>query len=299
MDKTILGKFLKSGFVENGKLHPTVEGAAQGGVISPALTVMTLSGLEKKLLPANKHQKEREKINVVAYADDFIITADSKEILENRIKPILEEALKTAGLELSPTKTKITHIDDGFDFLGFNVRKYKDGTLLIKPAKANVKRFLQEIKSTIRKGAALPTEKLIHTLNARLTGWVNYYRSSVASKVFSYVDSEIFHALMRWALKRHARKGKRWIVRKYFTSLGGDNWRFHCYIEGKDGKPKPLYLRKASDTKIRRHLKIHSAATPFNPLYKDYFKQREETRKKRKTISNLECSTGLRVVQPY
>jgi len=260
---------------------------------------MTLSGLEKKLLPANKHQKEREKINVVAYADDFIVTADSKEILENRIKPILEEALKIVGLELSPTKTKITHIDDGFDFLGFNVRKYKDGTLLIKPAKANVKRFLQEIKSTIRKGAAMPTENLIHPLNSRLTGWVNYYRSSVASKVFSYVDSEIFHALMRWALKRHACKGKRWIVRKYFTRLGGDNWRFHCYVEGKDGNQKPLYLRKATDTKIRRHLKIHSAATPFNPTYKDYFKQREETRKKRKKISNLECSAGLRVVQSY
>lgn len=231
MDKIILGKFLKSGFVENGRLHLTPEGAAQGGVISPALTIMTLSGLEKKILPANQHQKEREKINAVAYADDFIVTADSKEILENRIKPILVEALKIVGLELSPTKTKITHIDDGFDFLGFNVRKYKEGKLLIKPAKENVKRFLQEMKDTIEKGVAMPTENLIHTLNSRLTGWVNYYRSSVASKVFAYVDHEIFHALMRWALKRHARKGKRWIVRKYFTTFGGDNWRFHCHIE--------------------------------------------------------------------
>lgn len=138
MDKVILGKFLKSGFVEDGKLYPTIEGAAKGGVISPALTVMTLSGLEKRILPVNQHQKEREKINVVAYADDFIVTANSKEILENRIKPILQEALKRVGLELSPTKTKITHIDDGFDFLGFNVRKYKDGTLFCKGKRPKV-----------------------------------------------------------------------------------------------------------------------------------------------------------------
>lgn len=176
---------------------------------------------------------------------------------------------------------------------------YNNGKLLIKPAKANVKRFLNEIRTIIKKGVALPTDKLIHTLNTRITGWVNYYRSSVSSEVFSKVNHEIIQTLMRWAYKRHARKGKRWIVNKYFTSLRSDNWRFHCVIKDKAGNKKPLYIKNASDTKIRRHVKIKSAATPFDPLYKGYFEQREETGKRNKTISNYKKTAGLRIIQSY
>lgn len=104
---------------------------------------------------------------------------------------------------------------------------------------------------------------------------------------------------MRWVLKRHARKGKRWVVNKYFTTLGGDHWRFHCVIKDKTGKKKPLYLKNASDTKIRRHVKIKSSATPFNPLYKEYFEQREEKRIRRKTISKMTHAAGLKIIQPY
>ena len=299
MDKVILRKFLKSGFMENNQFHPTTAGTPQGGVISPALAVLALSGLEQSVRSTKDKQQKLEKIHMIAYADDFIVTAASKELLENKVKPILEKALAKVGLELSNTKTKITHINDGFDFLGFNVRKYNNGKLLIKPAKANVKRFLQEIRTIIKKGVALPTDKLIHMLNTRLTGWVNYYRSSVSSEVFSKVNHEIIQTLIRWACKRHARKGKRWIVNKYFTSLGGDNWRFHCIVKDKNGKKKPLYLKNACDTKIRRHVKIKSAATPFDLLFKDYFKKRDEDRKRRQTISNYSDTAGLRIIQPY
>lgn len=174
------------------------------------------SVLEKSVCSIKSKRDHPKKIHMISFADDFIITAVNKEILETEVKPILEEALAKVGLELSSTKTRITHINDGFDFLGFNVRKYNNGKLLIKPAKANVKRFLNEIRTIIKKGVALPTDKLIHTLNTRLTGWVNYYRSSVSSEVFSKVNHEIIQTLMRWAYKRHARKGKRWIVNKYF-----------------------------------------------------------------------------------
>jgi RNA-directed DNA polymerase len=299
MDKLILRKFLKCGFMEKNQLHPTTAGTPQGGVCSPALAVMALSGLEGLIRRKTDKRENPEKINMIAYADDFVITASSKEVLTNKVIPLLTKALAKVGLELSSTKTKITHIDDGFDFLGFNVRKYKNGKLLIKPAKANVIRFLQEIRATIEKGVALPTEQLIHTLNSRLTGWVNYYRTSVSSDVFAKIDHEIVHALLRWGMKRHARKGKKWIVKKYFTSFKGNNWQFHCMTEDKKGNPKPLYLRNAQDTRIRRHVKIKSEATPFNPLYKEYFKQREEERKRRKTISNYNDSAGLRVIQPY
>jgi RNA-directed DNA polymerase len=259
---------------------------------------MALSGLERLVRSPIEKQRDKEKINMIAYADDFVVTAASRELLESKVLPTLTEALAKVGLELSIEKTKITRIDEGFDFLGFNVRKYKNGKLLIKPAKANVIRFLQEIRATIEKGVALPTEQLIHTLNSRLTGWVNYYRTSVSSDVFAKIDHEIVHALLRWGMKRHARKGKKWIVKKYFTSFKGNNWQFHCITEDKKGNPKPLYLRNAQDTRIRRHVKIKSEATPFNPLYKEYFKQREEERNRRKTISNYNDSAGLRVIQP-
>jgi RNA-directed DNA polymerase len=202
MDKVILRKFLKASFMEHQQLYPNELGCPQGSPISPALMVMTLSGLEKKILPTKSHQKEREKINVIAYADDFIVTAATKEILEDRILPILHSALKELGLELSMEKTKITNIKDGFDFLGFHFRKY-NGKLLIKPSKANIKKFLKEIKLVIKRCGAVPTDTLIYTLNSRITGWVNYYRTSVASKVFVTVDSVIFHALMKWSLNQY------------------------------------------------------------------------------------------------
>lgn len=299
MDKVILRKFLKSGFMEKNQLYPTTAGAPQGGCASAALAVMALSGLETKIRSSTSRQQNKEKINMIAYADDFIVTAESKELLEKKVMPQLVEALAKVGLELSATKTKITHIEDGFDFLGFSVRKYKNGKLLIKPSKAGIKRFLKSIKEIIKQGVAWPTEKLIHTLNNRLTGWANYYQSSVSSEAFSTIDHEIFKALMRWACKRHARKGKRWIVKKYFTTLRGNHWRFHCKIKDKEGKQRPLYLKNASDTKIRRHIKIKSAATPFDPLYREYFIQREQERIRRKTISNFAHSTGLKIVQPY
>ena len=298
MDKAILRKFLKSGFMEKNQLHPTTAGTPQGGIISPALAVMALSGLEDKLLARTEYRRNREKINMIAYADDFIITAASKELLEKKVMPILVQALAKVGLELSIAKTKITHIDDGFDFLGFNIRKYK-GKLLIKPSKAGIKRFIKVIKETIKNGTAQPVEYMIHNLNNRITGWVNYYRSSVASKVFSMIDNVIFLNLMRWACKRHARKGKQWIVRKYFTSVGGDHWRFYCKTKDKCGKDKLLYLKNAANTKIRRHIKVKSAATPFNPLYKDYFEQRDNERARRLTISNSADFAGLKMIQSY
>ena len=299
MDKVILRKFLKAGVMEHRQFFPTKLGCPQGSPISPALMVMTLAGLEAKLLPAKRHQKEREKINVISYADDFIVTAVTQEILKERILPVLITALKEVGLELSMEKTKITKIEDGFDFLGFYFRKYK-GKLLIKPSKANVKKFLKEIKLVIKKGKALPTDKLISTLNSRLTGWVNYYRSSVASKVFVTVDSEIFHTLIKWCIDRHNNKGKPWIIKKYFTKLGGDNWRFHCETEDKTGKQKLLYLKKASDTKIRRHIKIRSAANPFDPQYKEYFAERsKKERRQHFEYINDSDSAGLRIIQSY
>ena len=150
MDKTILRKFLKAGYMDKGRFYSTTTGVPQGGTISSALAVMALSGLERLLPASTQKQRRIEKVYMTSYADDFVVTAAAKEILTDKVIPILTDALVKVGLELSLTKTKITQVKDGFDFLGFNVRKYKNGKLLIKPAKANIKDFLQEIRALIK-----------------------------------------------------------------------------------------------------------------------------------------------------
>ena len=156
-----------------------------GNSSSPTMAVMALSGIENKLVSVKAKHWNKEKINMISYADDFVITAASEEIIKDKVIPIVVSTLKEVGLELSPEKTKITKIENGFDFLGFNVRKYKSGKLLIKPSKANVINFLREIRTCIKKGIALPTDKLIYMLNQKITGWTNYYRSVVSSTMES------------------------------------------------------------------------------------------------------------------
>ena len=129
---------------------------------------------------------------MISYADDFIITGASKEVLEQKVMPLLVSFLKERGLELSSEKTFITHVDKGFDFLGFNVRKYK-GKLLIKPSKKNVKAFLDDIRELLKSQMATKTEKLIQQLNPKLRGWANYFRHVVAKETFRYVDNVIFN----------------------------------------------------------------------------------------------------------
>jgi len=143
MDKKMLSLWLKAGYIEEGKLYPNHKGTPQGGIISPVIANMTLDGLEnaaKSAVPQRIFGNTRSKINVIRYADDFIITCVSKDILQNKVKPAIESFLAERGLELSQEKTKITRIDQGFDFLGQNCRKYK-GKMLITPAKDNVREF--------------------------------------------------------------------------------------------------------------------------------------------------------------
>lgn len=196
-------------------LHPTFHGLPQGSVISPAILVIALSGLEEAIKSATSI---KDKVNVISYADDFIITGASKEVLEHKVKPIVVAFLKDRGLELSQQKTKITHVDDGFDFLGFNVRKYK-GKLLIKPSKKNVKSFLDEIRKTIKSNATAATENLIYQLNPKIRGWANYFSHVVAKETFNYVDSYIFKAILQWIRRRHPEKSAEWMYKKYFRSV--------------------------------------------------------------------------------
>jgi len=269
MDKTILMKFLKAGYIEKGMWYPTTDGTPQGGLISPTLLVLTLSGFERAI--KRLFNKLNSKVNVITYADDFVITGPSREVLEIVVIPTVEKFLKERGLILSKEKSKITHIEDGFDFLGFNIRKYSNGKVLTKPSKAGIKRFLMNIRQVIINNNAAKTENLIRMLNPKITGWTNYYRSAVSSRVFSYIDHMIYQALDKWIRRRHRNKGRIWTNKKYFRRKGLNNWQFFAKEKGKDNKPILLDLRLAGNTHIKRHIKIRGEANPYNPEYKEYF----------------------------
>ena len=275
MDKTILRKWLAAGYMEEGVVHPTEAGTPQGGIASPALANMALDGLEEI---ARRAAPSNQKVHVVRYADDFIITGASKEVLEMKVKPAVVAFLKERGLELSDEKTRITHIDDGFDFLGFNVRKYA-GKLLIKPSKGAIKSFLEGIRELIKASGATKTEDLIRQINTKLRGWANYFRHVVAKKTFVYVDHQVFLALISWINRRHPNKSARWKRQRYFRSEGRCNWVFFASVRDASGKVTCLDLFQAASVPIVRHIKIQADATPYNPTFTDYFARRAQSRR--------------------
>jgi RNA-directed DNA polymerase len=275
MDKSILRKWLAAGYMEEGVVYPTEAGTPQGGIASPALANMTLDGLEEI---ARRAAPRNQKVHVVRYADDFIITGASKEVLEMKVKPAIVAFLKERGLELSDEKTRITHIDDGFDFLGFNVRKYA-GKLLIKPCKGAIKSFLKRIREIIKANVAAKTEDLIRQLNSKVRGWANYFRHVVAKKTFGYVDDQVYRALIAWINRRHPNKSARWKRQRYFRSEGRRNWVFFALVRDASGQGTCLDLFQAMSVPIVRHIKIQAQATPYDPAFTDYFARRAQSRR--------------------
>ena len=282
MDKKILEKWLKSGYAEERKFYPTYKGTPQGGIISPTIANMTLDGLEKAAkaaVPARMYRNIRSKVNVIRYADDFIITGATREILQVKVKPAVQAFLSERGLTLFEEKTRITRIEDGFDFLGQNCRKY-GGKLLIKPSKSNARAFLKNISQTIRKGGAMAATALIGALNPKIRDWANYHRHIVAGRVFGKMDNCIYKQLWRWMIRRHPRKRKSRLVRKYWT--GGNPWRFSAVGKKKDGSVRKYQLIRAHSIGIERHAKIRGDANPFDLKYQDYFRKRKQKRTKKR-----------------
>ena len=241
-DKKTLSKWLTAGYIEEETLHPTYDGVPQGGSISAALLVLALNGFEKAV---KKTTSNKDKVNVIIYADDFVITGATKEVLENKVMPTIIAFLKERGLTLSTEKSKITHVDEGFDFLGFNVRKYK-GKLLIKPSKVNVKVHLNKIRELIKSHATIKTADLIRLLNQRIRGWTNYYRHVVSKATFNYVDYHIFKAIMQWVNRRHPEKNAKWKYKKYFRTQNMRQWIFSSIVINKKGQSTFLDLFRAS-----------------------------------------------------
>ena len=281
METQVLQKWLKCGYVDTKQLFPTEEGTPQGGAISPTLMNMTLDGLERLLkerLPTRKKVNGKthfNKMNFVRYADDFIVTGESPEFLREEVLPIIRDFMTERGLQLSEEKTVITHIDDGFDFLGKNIRKY-NGKLLIKPSKQSVGSLLKKVREIVKSNKSAKQDSLIRQLNPVIRGWVNNQRFVVSAETFSKIDYQIYNCLWQWAKRRHKNKGRRWIAAKYWHCIGTRNWTFAVEERTKkNGEQSYFALEYATDTKIIRFKKIVSNANPFDERWSGYYEERD------------------------
>src|SRR5262245_17894018 len=279
MDKAILYQWLKAGYLEQNLLYPTEAGTPQGGICSPVILNMALDGFEARLRAAfpskiwNGQKQVCPKVNLIRLADDFLITGATKELLDHEVKPVVEAFLQERGLALSPEKTRISHIEEGCDFLGQHIRKYH-GKLLIKPATKSIKTFLRKVRNVIKAHKGATAGSLICLLNPLIRGWAQYHRHVVSAKVFQSVDHAIFQALWRWAKRRHSNKGVRWIKARYFTTVGTQHWVFAGEVQGPAGQRQAVQLFKAHSLPISRHPKIANEANPYDPRWELYFEQR-------------------------
>jgi RNA-directed DNA polymerase len=298
LEKVMLKKWLKAGYPENHHFHPTEEGTPQGGIISPAVANMTLDGLERLLashFSKTSNGGRRAKVNLIRYADDFCVTGSSKELLEQQVKPLIEQFLKERGVELSAEKTVVTHIEQGFDFLGQTVRKYQKGKrpkFFITPSKKNVKTFLRKIRKRIKESRDLTAGELIAELNPQIRGWALYHRHVVSAAIYKAVDHAIFQAIWKWARRRHRNKPRRWVKDKYFPDEGPNRWVFTGVLKGEEGQVKVVRLLAASSIRIERQTKIRAEANPYDPAWETYFEKRldvqmEARLKGRRWLSHL------------
>ncbi|MGV8108457.1 group II intron maturase-specific domain-containing protein [Methanospirillum sp.] len=232
--------------------------------ISPILANMALDGMEDLIMK----RYPKMKVHFVRYADDFVVTTPTREIAEE-VKSLISDFLAKRGLTLSESKTKITHINDGFDFLGINIRKYR-GVLLMKPSKESVKKITRKIGLVLLKAAAWNQDKVIQKLNPIIIGWTNYHRHIASTKTFNRMDFILWNQLWQWAKRRHPDKGRKWVAQRYWSKKGNRNWVF-CSEE--------QTLKMFSETSIRRHFMVKLDRNPF--LDREYFLNRIERMKKR------------------
>ena len=279
--RALIRQWLKAGYVEEGVKQDTPAGTPQGGVISPLLANIALHGMEEALGIARRANFSIiGNRALVRYADDFVVLCESREDAEEVIR-ILRVWLKQKGLELSKEKTRIVHLTEGFDFLGFNVRLYPTKTknsghkLLIKPSKASVKALRRKLKAEWRSLIGANARAVVSKLNPIIRGWANYHRGYVSKETFSSLDNWMFHRTQRWTKRTHPTQSAKWRKRYWgrFHPRRNDNWVF-------GDKPTGMFLQKFSWTKIQRHVKVKGDYSPDDSTLRNYWDKR-----RRKTAS--------------
>jgi RNA-directed DNA polymerase len=279
--KRMIADWLKAGVFEPGKgFAPTEEGTPQGGVISPTLLNVALHGLEEaagvRYHTTGTHAGEAVAGTpiLVRYADDLVVCCHTRQQAE-QVKAKLAEWLTPRGLAFNEAKTSVCHLCDGFDFLGFSVRRYPNGKLLIKPSKAAVKRFRSRLADEMRRLRGSNAMAVIAALAPITRGWAAYYRGAVASRTFSSLDNYVWRLTYKWAKHSHPGKPKRWVTARYFGKFHrfrDDQWVFGDRDSG-------AYLPKFSWTKIVRHTLVKGTASPDDPALAGYWAERRRRSK--------------------
>ena len=275
--------WLKAGVMDGKQLFPTSEGTPQGGTISPLLANIALHGMEERIkqyaetLPTKRGRNRLDNyrsLNLIRYADDFVILHEEITVVQ-RCKEIISEWLQGMGLELKPSKTMLTHTlnqyeqeKPGFDFLGFTIQQFPVGKYhskqgfktIITPSKQKQKVHYDQIASVIETHKAAPQAALISHLNPIIRGWANYYATVVSKDTYSDIDNLMYQKLSAWAKRRHPKKNGEWVSKRYWQSIGGDNWVFATRKEGLTS----LRLLKHSATPIVRHVKVKGESSPYD-----------------------------------
>jgi len=267
-------QWLKAGVIDRGRFAPTEQGCPQGGVISPVLMNVVLHGMEEAAgvryitTGSNAGTARPGSPVLIRYADDALALCHSREQAE-QVQARLAAWLGPRGLVFNQDKTRVVRLDDGVDFLGFSVRRYR-GKLLIKPGKAAVKRIKARLTAEMKALRGHNARMVLIRLNPVIRGWSAYYRHCVSSKVFDALDDHVWKLTYKWANWTHPHKGKRWIVRKYFgrfVHTRRDRWVFGDRDSG-------AYLLKFAWTKITRHTLVKGWASPDDPALASYWAAR-------------------------
>ncbi|QSX67329.1 MAG: group II intron reverse transcriptase/maturase [Dolichospermum sp. DET69] len=271
--------WLKAGVMDGKQLFPTSEGTPQGGVISPLLANIALHGMEERIKQytetlEGRKQHNYQSLSLIRYADDFVILHKDITVVQ-RCKEIISEWLQGMGLELKPSKTRLTHTlhqyeqeKPGFDFLGFTIQQFPVGKYhskqgfktIITPSKQKQKVHYDQIASVIEAHKAAPQAALISRLNPIIRGWANYYATVVSKVTYSDIDHLIYQKLNAWAKHRHPKKNGKWVSKRYWQSIDGDNWVFATRKEGSTS----LRLLNHADTPIVRHVKVKGESSPYD-----------------------------------
>jgi RNA-directed DNA polymerase len=274
--RELIKQWLKAGYVDNGVFHETDEGTPQGGVISPLLANIALHGIERLLgVKYNKKGENISKRGVVRYADDFVVFCQTREDAEQVIRD-LTPWLAERGLSLSPEKTRIVHLDEGFDFLGYNVRHYKDRRtrtgrkLLVQPSKDAISKVRDKLKAVWMSHRSKPAIAVCQKLNPIIRGWANYHRTAVSTHTFARMDQWMFIRTVRWATRRHPHKANKWRRQRYwgqFNRMRNDTWVF-------GDKHSGYYLLQFKWFHRRHHVLVKGTSSPDDPSLRDYWQQR-------------------------
>ena len=269
---TIIEKILKAGIMEELAFSPSDEGTPQGGIISPMLSNVALTYLDE--IVRDRYTFGKRKTNpIVRYADDFVIITEN-EAQAKEIKSYIGVELKNRiGVELSDDKTSITNISDGFDFLGFNIRKYKNrdiDKLLIMPSRKNVKKVIQKLKDTfdwvLQNGRSIDT--LIRLHNPIFRGWANYYRHSVSKRTFSYITDRYWDMTSRFLMEKYPNQLKSNWRKLFFTMVDKDRWNLHDRDTG-------ATIIKITKIPIIRYTKVRGDIRVYDSEATDYWEKRE------------------------